>query len=249
MERIRVQERNLKDIYNQYLLSKNEHHTAVRYKDKSWYHSSAAGLCARKHFFSSVSQVEGTPVGENTQRIFRLGNLVHEDIQDALTWYSQIHGLPLLIEKEIYLEDLNVRGYIDLALIDTEGDDHIIYDIKTCNEWKWKSLFGKFGDGAPSANYQLQLATYGLWAKRYYELDNIRMKLCYYNKNTSMMKEIDVSEEYIQEAYEYWNRVNLLVADKTPPEVDLGTSPVYKWECNEKYCQFYGVCGGGLNAK
>jgi phosphoribosylanthranilate isomerase len=75
------------------------------------------------------------------------------------------------------------------------------------------------------------------------------MKLCYYNKNTSMMKEIDVSEEYIQEAYEYWNRVNLLVADKTPPEVDLGTSPVYKWECNEKYCQFYGVCGGGLNAK
>ena len=249
MERIRVQERNLKDIYNQYLLSKNEHHTAVRYKDKSWYHSSAAGLCARKHFFSSVSQVEGTPVGENTQRIFRLGNLVHEDIQDALTWYSQIHGLPLLIEKEIYLEDLNVRGYIDLALIDMEGDDHIIYDIKTCNEWKWKSLFGKFGDGAPSTNYQLQLATYGLWAKRFYELENIRMKLCYYNKNTSMMKEIDVPEEYIQEAYEYWNRVNLLVADKTPPEVDLGTSPVYKWECNEKYCQFYGVCGGGLNAK
>ena len=99
-----MQERNLKDIYNQYLLSKNEQHTAVRYKDKSWYHSSAAGLCARKHFFSSVSQVEGTPVDEKTQRIFRLGNLVHEDIQDALTWYSQIHGLPLLIEKEIYFK-------------------------------------------------------------------------------------------------------------------------------------------------
>ena len=83
------------------------------------------------------------------------------------------------------------------------------------------------------------------------------MKLCYYNKNTSMMKEIDVPEEYIQEAYEYWNRVNLLVADETdpyvkmglPPEIELGISPVYKWECNEKYCQFYGVCGGGLNAK
>ena len=244
-----MQERNLKDIYNQYLLHKNEHHTDVRYKDKSWFHSSAAGLCARKHFFSSVSQVEGTPVSENTQRIFRLGNLVHEDIQDALTWYSQIHGLPLLIEKEIYLEDLNVRGYIDLALIDMEDGNHVLYDIKTCNEWKWKSLFGKFGDGAPSANYQLQLATYGLWAKLHYDLDNIKMKLCYYNKNTSMMKEIDVSEEYLQEAYEYWNRVNLLVADKTLPEVDLGTSPVYKWECNEKYCQFYGVCGGGLNAK
>jgi len=74
------------------------------------------------------------------------------------------------------------------------------------------------------------------------------MKLCYYNKNTSMMREIDVSEEFLQEAYEYWNRVNLLVADKTLPEVDLGIAPVYKWECNEKYCQFYGVCGGGLDA-
>ena len=136
-----MQERNLKDIYNQYLLSKNEHHTAVRYKDKSWYHSSAAGLCARKHFFSSVSQVEGTPVDEKTQRIFRLGNLVHEDIQDALTWYSQIHGLPLLIEKEIYLEDLNVRGYIDLALIDMEGDLTISLYSETTLTFSKKTAF------------------------------------------------------------------------------------------------------------
>jgi hypothetical protein len=241
-------ERNLKFIYNQYLLHKNKHHVAVRYQDKSWFHSSSAGLCARKHYYASVEQVKGTTVDENTQRIFRLGNLVHEDIQNALTWYAQEHGLPLLIEKEIYLEDLNVRGYIDLALLDTEGDNHVLYDIKTCNEWKWKGMFGKLGDGEPSTNYQLQLATYGLWAKRYYELDSIKMKLCYYNKNTSMMKEVDVSEEYIDEAQEYWSRVNLLVADKTLPEVDLGMAPVYKWECNKKYCQFYDVCGEGLNA-
>jgi len=249
-------EGNLKEIYNQYLLHKNEQHTAVRYKDKSWFHSSAAGLCARKHFFSSVRQVEGTPVNENTQRIFRIGNLIHEDIQSALTWYAQSNGLPLLIEKELYLEDLNVRGFIDLALLDTEGNDHVLYDIKTCNEWKWKSLFGKFGDGQPSMNYQLQLATYGIWAKRHYELDNISMKLCFYNKNTSMMKEIDVPEEYLDEAYNYWSRVNLLVMDKKnpnviegiPPEVELGISPVYEWECNKKYCQFFEVCGGGLKA-
>ena len=98
-----MQERNLKSIYSQYLEHKNDQHTAVRYRDKSWFHSSSSGLCARKHFYSSVQQVEGTPVNDNTQRIFRLGNLVREDIQDALTWYAQKHGLPLLIEKEIYL--------------------------------------------------------------------------------------------------------------------------------------------------
>jgi|TARA_R110002050_G_scaffold66303_6_gene143209 hypothetical protein len=248
-------ERNLKTIYNEYLLRKNDHHVAVRYRDKSWYHSSSAGLCARKHFYSSVKQVEGTPVNDTTQRIFRLGNLVHEDIQDALTWYAQENGLPLLIEKEIYLEDLNVRGYIDLALLDVDGNNHVLYDIKTCNEWKWKSLFGKYGDGAPSMNYQLQLATYGVWAKRHYELDSVSMKLCYYNKNTSVMKEIDVSEEYLDEAVIYWNRVNSLIRDKKdpyvkqglPPELELGITPVYEWECNKKYCQFYEPCGGGIN--
>jgi CRISPR/Cas system-associated exonuclease Cas4 (RecB family) len=243
-----VQERNLKDIYNLYLLHKNDHNTAVRYRDKSWFHSSDAGLCIRKHYFSSVSQVEGTPVSGNTQRIFRLGNIVHEDIQNALTWYSQIHGLPLLIEKEIYLEDLNVRGYIDLALIDLEGDDHVLYDIKTSNLWGWTKMFGKSGEGA-RMHHKMQLATYGLWAKLHYNLDNIKMKLCYYNKNTSIMKEIDVPEEYLGEAYEYWNRVNLLVADKTLPEVDLGISPAYEWECQAKYCKFYEVCGRGIYGK
>jgi len=242
-----MKERKLKDIYNQFLLNKNENHVAARYKDKSWYHSSVAGLCARKHYFSTIQQVEGRPVDENTQRIFRIGNLIHEDIQEALTWYAQIHGLPLLIEKEIYLEDLNVRGFIDLALIDMEGDNHVLYDIKTCNDWKWKGMFGRNADGNQSLNYQLQLATYGLWAKRHYEIDNITMILCYYNKNTSRMREVEVPQEYIQEAYEYWSRVNLLVADKKLPEVDMGIAPVYKWECNEKYCQFYEACGGGIN--
>jgi hypothetical protein len=131
----------------------------------------------------------------------------------------------------------------------------VLYDIKTCNEWKWKSLFGKYGDGAPSMNYQLQLATYGVWAKRHYELDSVSMKLCYYNKNTSVMKEIDVSEEYLDEAVIYWNRVNSLIRDKKdpyvkqglPPELELGITPVYEWECNKKYCQFYEPCGGGIN--
>ena len=68
------------------------------------------------------------------------------------------------------------------------------------------------------------------------------------------MKEIDVSEEYLDEAFNYWSRVNLLVMDKTqpnviegiPPEIELGISPVYEWECNKKYCQYFEVCGGGL---
>ena len=38
------------------------------------------------------------------------------------------------------------------------------------------------------------------------------------------------------------------VIEGKPPEVELGISPVYEWECNKKYCQFFEVCGGGLKA-
>ena len=241
-------ENKLSSIYNQYLIGLDEKHVAARYKDNSWFHSSVAGLCARKHYFSTrVDASERKPVDENTRRLFRLGNLVHEDVQKAVTDHAVQYGLPLLIEKEIYLEDLNVRGFIDLALLDAEGDDHVLYDIKTCNSFKWKKMFGRYPDPNPSTNYFMQLATYGLWAKRFYELENISMKICYYNKDNSKMKEVDIGEEFIDEAMIYWMTVNELVKDDNMPDVSLGISPVYKWECNEKYCQFYEPCGGGLN--
>ena len=73
------------------------------------------------------------------------------------------------------------------------------------------------------------------------------MKICYYNKDNSNMREVDIGEEFIDEAMIYWTTVNELVKNDNMPDVNLGISPVYKWECNEKYCQFYEPCGGGLN--
>ena len=189
---------------------------------------------------------------------------MHEDIQNAVRDYADSNGLPILIEKEIYLEDLNVRGFIDLAIL----DKNTLYDIKTCNSWKWTKMFGRGSNGMPDMHQQLQLATYGLWAKEEYDLDDINLVLVYYNKNTSAIKEVELlSNEIMAEAELYWNTIVELtepVDDDTEgidltttmphigtlnfikPKIELGVAPVMEWECNEKYCQYFDVCGGGL---
>ena len=123
-------------------------------------------------------------------------------------------------------------------------NDGALYDIKTCNDFKWKSMFGKYSDKKPDDQYCLQLGTYGL----YYRENGIRvdkMSLLFYAKNNSRMKEAPVDIGYIDRAERYWLELNERVKAGVPP-VELGIAPVFEWECNEKYCSFYDVCGGGL---
>lgn len=241
-----MQRPTVKEIYDSYLQHLNQQKVLQRYQDRSWFHSSTAGLCARKHFFASVMEIEGAPIDEDTRRLFRLGDVVHEDIQRAVRWWAEANAFPIFIEKELYIKDLNVRGFIDLAFI----YDDTLHDIKTCNSYKWRMMFGREQDKSPSINYQLQLATYGLWYEMEYgSLQG--MTLIFYNKDNSKMKEVDVPIDMIDTAREYWTEVNDIIfnvdgADSKLPEIELGTAPIYKWECNPKYCQYYDLCGGGI---
>ena len=76
---------DIKDIYAGYLKKLNEENRINRYEDKeSWFHASSSGMCMRKIYYNSVEQVEASPIDDNTLRLFRLGDLVHNDIQAAL---------------------------------------------------------------------------------------------------------------------------------------------------------------------
>tara|TARA_Y100001951_G_scaffold42464_1_gene33635 strand:+ start:257 stop:979 length:723 start_codon:yes stop_codon:yes gene_type:complete len=239
-----MQRPTVREIYDQYLQLLNEKKTLHRYQDRSWFHSSTAGLCARKHYYATIEQLEGASIDDATRRLFRLGDLVHGDIQEAIRWWADSNGVPILIEKELYLEDLNVRGFIDLGFV----YDDTLHDIKTCNHWKWSKMFGKNADDQPSINYQMQLATYGLWYER--EMGPLQgMTLIFYNKNNSAMREVKVPIGMIKAAEDYWNMINDITSSVTPPEVCLESAPVYSWECNEKYCQYFDICGGGIHGK
>ena len=75
-----------------------------------------------------------------------------------------------------------------------------------------------------------------------------KLSLLYYNKDNSRMREKVISTSYIDKAKEYWYKVNDMFKKGNPP-IELGVAPVYKWECNPKYCNFYQVCGGGYKEK
>jgi CRISPR/Cas system-associated exonuclease Cas4 (RecB family) len=177
-------------------------------------------------------------------RLFRLGDLVHNDIQEALIEYASLNGSQIMIEREIRLPDVNVRGFLDVIVV----EDNALYDIKTCNAWKWKNLFGRSPDPNQPVNYNIQLGTYGWWYEEETGNKLKKLALLYYNKDNSRMKEKVIRTSYIQKAKEYWHNVQDIFKKGNPP-IELGIAPAYKWECNPKYCNYYEVCGGGLKEK
>ena len=66
------------DVYNEFLDKPRKK------KDNNFYRPSSAGMCSRKIYYESIEKAEATnPVDDKTRRIFRIGELIHEDIQSA----------------------------------------------------------------------------------------------------------------------------------------------------------------------
>ena len=235
---------NIIDVYDKYIDDKRKQNKEVRYKEhKEWFHASGCGTCVRKHYFANVDNVPRAPKSKDTLRLFRLGDIVHNDIQAAVSEYAEKNDIKVYIEKEIRIPGLNVRGFLDLVV----ADDNALYDIKTCNTKKYKITFsGKLNQFNEPTNYYMQLGTYGHWYEQETGTPLDKLALVYYNKDTSEMQEFEVPRSYIQRAVRYWERVKKDFAEGLP-KVRLGYAPVKKWECNIKYCDFYTICGGGLN--
>jgi len=254
---------DIEGLYTNYLDQKQEENRLERYEGKEhWYHASGAGSCSRKLYFESVEMVKPTNLlDERTKRLLRLGNLVHEDIQNSLTHtrnrelYNRDNNrdsllkekeiknkekdTEFLVEGEIKIEELKVRGFYDVVAKQGVREQQIyLYDIKTCGGWSWKMKFGRNKKINTSIHYELQLGTYGYAIqKQFGQLDG--MYLYYYNKDDSQMRTVQVPLTYVSRAYLFWRNIN----DEHKqglPEFRTGISPVQKWQCN--YCQFLDHC-------
>ena len=244
---------DIEGIYNDYLDKKQEENRLKRYSGKeSWYHASGAGGCSRKLYFESVEQVEpSNPIDVKTKRLLRLGNVVHDDFEKALTHYNRDNNnrdissdkekeskekeIKFHTEQEITIDELNVRGFYDIVV---ECEEVYLYDLKTCGGYSWKMKFGRKPSFNPSIHYELQLGTYGYALREQFgRLDG--MFLYYYNKDNSMMRAVSVPLTFISRAYLYWKNVNDEHKQGLPP-FRKGVSPVQDWQCN--YCQFLDHC-------
>ena len=253
---------DIEGIYNEYLDELQEQNRKNRYEgNEHWYHASGAGSCSRKLYYESVEMVEPSNLIDiRTKRLLSLGNLVHEDIQNSLTrtrnreLYNRDNNRDSLLEKEINnkeketeflvegeikIEELNVRGFYDIVAKQGVDKQQIyLYDIKTCGGWSWKMKFGRKKQINTSIHYELQLGTYGYAIqKEFGQLDG--MYLYYYNKDDTQMRAVEVPLTYVSRAYLFWRNIN----DEHKqglPDFRVGVSPVQKWQCN--YCQFKEHC-------
>ncbi len=253
-------------IYNEHIKRKNEENFKERYDGKqNHYHASGAGTCSRKLYYESVELVESTnPPNEKSSRIMRLGTIVHDDLQQALsdtTIYSntissnttyeesiyskekdikniQKESFKYYIEGEVFITDLNVRGFYDLvAVSDTDGSVHLI-DFKTMASYSWSKKFGRYKDPEASKHQELQLGTYGLAVQeKFGRLDS--MWLYYYNKDNSQMRAFQVPMSSLEHARNFWVNVNE-EHKKGLPMFRERFSPVEDWNC--RYCRFLDHC-------
>jgi|TARA_R100001530_G_scaffold100496_1_gene69865 CRISPR/Cas system-associated exonuclease Cas4 (RecB family) len=247
---------NIEKIYSDYMDSKQEKNYEKRYKGKEgYYHGSASGFCSRKIYYQSIEKAEETnKPNAKSNRIMRLGTIVHEDFEKAFSLYNNniynklIYNkdsnkkknnikekqIEFLIENEIIIDELNVRGFYDLVV--KCGGEVFLYDIKTMGSWPWKSKIAKGGTGAPS--HHLQLATYGMAIKKEFgRLDG--MYLLYYNKDNSDMRQIEVPMITLAQSENYWRNINE-EHKMGLPKFKLGSSPVEEWNCS--YCNYYDHC-------
>ena len=252
---------DIEGVYEEYLDELQEKNRKERYEgNEHWYHASGAGSCSRKLYFESVEMVQPTNlIDQRTKRLLNLGNLVHEDIQNSLTRTrnrdnnidtnrdsliekeikNKEKEIEFLVEGEIKIEELNVRGFYDVVAKQSVGEQQIyLYYIKTCGGWSWKMKFGRNKKINTSIHYELQLGTYGYAIqKQFGQLDG--MYLYYYNKDDSQMRAVQVPLTYVSRAYLFWRNIN----DEHKqglPDFRTGVSPVQKWQCN--YCQFKDHC-------
>ena len=252
---------DVQSIYNDHLLELGEERKKELDKTKPTtphYRPSSSGTCSRKIFYETILRVTPTDeIDKRVRRLFRLGDMVHEDIQNALDWaknsgsdlkdfnnsnniYNNIYNIyNIYIEEELISKKLKVRGFADLIIESCDGGIYL-YDIKTIADFPYKKIFAQRKENRePSVHQELQLATYGLMVqKRFGRLDG--MFILYYNKNTSMLRHKEVSNDRLLTALTFWERINKQHSNNVLPPLEPSVSPVADWEC--RYCNFKERC-------
>ena len=93
---------NIIDVYDKYIDDKRKQNEEVRYKEhKEWFHASGCGTCVRIHYFANLDNAPRNPKSKDVLRLFRLGDIVHNDIQAAVSEYAEKNDIKVYIEKEI----------------------------------------------------------------------------------------------------------------------------------------------------
>ena len=191
----------IEQIYSQFLDSKSNEYKEKHKGMEKLFSASSAGHCYKKHMFKITGASE-KQIEARSQRIMRLGTLVHQDFEDAIKYYinnntdkfatstdgsgtgeptqfyTRVDGKQdkvFFIEHRIHIPEYNIVGHLDFAVADKNNKDVYVYDYKTAASYKWSLKFGrKYKDKNPNFNYEMQLSTYLLGLQKHFEEINFQ---------------------------------------------------------------------------
>lgn len=191
-------------------------HVAKLGKEKSertTWRASSLGKCPRAAFYKRLGVEETSPLDERTQRVFKVGDIFHEWIQDI----ANDEGYALAIEYELEDKKLDLEGRCDLIV--HADKKRILVDIKTINSrafWHLEKSGKTVQEKYPQ--YVRQLGAYMLMLKKNGEpVDEGRVLLV--SKDDLMLKEVTyyLTTELEQAVTEELEMLNKHWAEKTLP--------------------------------
>lgn len=205
---------NVKEMVDNYIKEKNNSgKVRVPLKDNEFYASSAGG-CPRAMYFEKV--IGGKEFDTDTQRIFLVGNLMHDFLQQKVFKSGES-------EQSLTVDENGIKIFGRLDHID--GD--VVYEFKSTNSLK--NVMNE-----PNDHHKKQLMIY-LKA-----LGKKQGKIVYVEKNTFDIVEHDVvyNEQAFNRVLKEFMLVSYAVQDRVPP--------VFKddWRC--RYCNWRKECKEAL---
>tara|TARA_R100000656_G_scaffold118818_1_gene92561 strand:+ start:1116 stop:1841 length:726 start_codon:yes stop_codon:yes gene_type:complete len=238
---------NVEEIYASEL-DREQLINRTKYKNhEGWFSASSAGSCFKKLMLRREGKQE-PKMDNRVMRLLRLGTIVHEDIQKAITNSQEMADIDysIMMERRVEIPDLKIVGHLDIGIIDKTNGNLKVMDIKTCASYKWRMKFGRNPDKKGNPNYNMQLATYLKALGTELGCEGISsMSLLWYNKDTSALREEHVDISWMDKAMEYWEELNEYSDTTTSEDMSIGSYgvPMENWEC--KYCGFKDIyCKG-----
>ena len=238
---------NIEKIYHEYLLRVNTKERLKISKMPGYYSIGGAGSCFLKQMFK-VESYKAEPHDEKTIRYFRLGKLIHDDLEKAIKMVMQENNnIEITTEQGIIIEEYGIRGYYDICIIDHKEKLIEVYDAKTMKAYSWKLRFGqvKNRDRNPAVMAELQLATYAIGKLKENIGYTVKIYLIHYKKDDSTIRTTQIEPNFLHSALMYWTEFKEFRSENKIDDILPGNTfnvPVYEWECNKKYCQYWKHC-------
>lgn len=121
-----------------------------RKPDGTWHPSSISG-CPRKALYDFNGVPKSNPHNARTSRVFRVGHLLHEFIQEAIQRSPDVKAV--YVEVKIDHPGLRVSGAVD-GLVEYESGTWEVLEFKTINSQAFK-----YGD-LPKEDHKVQAGVY-----------------------------------------------------------------------------------------